>query len=120
MKYENWLFGKDGALFRAAALGNAALLEELIRDGANVNILSRNGFTPIHRAAQNGHTQVVKILLAHGAQTDPRTNDKMKPIDLARQNGGPQVVSRGRQGGATRPRVETRVVNFVDIQVGAV
>jgi len=93
-KYINWLFGTDGALFRAAAIGRLDLTGELIAGGANVNIASRNGYTPLHRAAQNGHEGVVNLLLEHGANPGAMSNDKVSPIDLARNNGHKAIVER--------------------------
>lgn len=92
MKYESWLFGKDGALFQAAATGSAALVDELLADGADANAASRNGYTPLHRAAQNGHLEVVRKLLAHAAARDARTADGNRPADLARRNGHADIV----------------------------
>jgi len=92
MKYINWLFGKDGALFRAAAMGKLDLTGELIASGANVNITSRNGYTPLHRAAQNGHEEIVALLLKHGANLRAVSNDKLLPVDLARDKGHKGIV----------------------------
>ena len=87
MKYENWMFGKDGALFSAAAKGNMDLVRELFQDGANINVVSPNGFTPLHRAAQNGHQDIVAFLLQNGADTTPLTRDGKTALDLAAERG---------------------------------
>ena len=92
MKYVNWLFGKDGALMYASAHGDLELARELVNDGANVNVTSRNGFTPLHRAAQNGHTDVVRWLLQCGADASARSKGKDTPLTLSRQNGHKQIV----------------------------
>lgn len=94
MKYESWLFGKDGALFRAASTGKLALVEELIGDGANVNAASRNGYTPLHRAAQNGHEKVVALLCRHGANPRAASNDQVTPLALAEKNGHGDTMRR--------------------------
>lgn len=43
------------------------LLEHLLEQGANVNIQSDDGTTPLHRAACGGKIDVSRMLLAHGA-----------------------------------------------------
>ena len=93
MKYVNWLFGKNGALFKASANGNLVLLKELVGEGANINIVSQNGYTPLHRAAQNGHTEVVKFLLSKGANAEMESNDGETPLTLAVKNGRNDINS---------------------------
>ncbi len=92
MKLESWLFGSDGALFRAAARGDASLIEELIASGANVNASSLRGFTPLHRAAQHGHANAASILLKRGANVHATTVDGATPLDMARKNGHKAVA----------------------------
>jgi len=87
MKLASWIFGADGALFRAAARGDAALIEELIASGANVNAASRRGYTPLHRAAQNGNTEAVALLLKKGANAEAATIEGLTPLEMARMNG---------------------------------
>ena len=93
MKYKNWIFGKDGALLRAAATGRLDLIEELISEGANLNVVSCNGYTPIHRAAQNGHTAIVEFLLNEGAIADAESSDHQTPQSLAETNGHKDIVT---------------------------
>ena len=87
MKYENWLFGKDGALFRAAAIGDLAIAQDLQAEGADINVRSPNGYTPLHRAAQNGHLDVAEFLLTTGADPLAEANDGSTPLSLARDSG---------------------------------
>lgn len=47
--------------------GQEEVVQILIQNGAQVNIQSQNGFTPLYMSAQENHDQVVKILLANGA-----------------------------------------------------
>ena len=93
MKYENWLFGKDGALFRACSRGKLELAKELVSKGANVNVKSNNGFTSLHRAAQNGHIKLVEFLLGKGVNPSPKAKDNITPLDLAKKNGHSDIYA---------------------------
>lgn len=87
MQYKNWLFGKDGALFRASSQGNLQTVKSLIALGANVNSQSSNGYTPLSRAAQNGHKAVVEFLLANNANPDTKSISDETPLSAAENNG---------------------------------
>jgi len=93
MKYENWLFGKNGALFKASACGNLDILKELLAEGADINIISQNGYTPLHRASQNGHTVIVDFLLSNGANATIESKDGETPLTLAVKNGRNEIVA---------------------------
>lgn len=97
----DWLFGKDGALFRAAALGSLDTASELIRKGANVNATSNRGITPLHRAAQNGHSELVELLLSKGADPAPRSADGQSPASMAAAGGHENIAAmlKARTGG---------------------
>ena len=87
MKYENWLFGKDGALFKASVDGKLELVKELVAEGANIDAASRNGYTPLHRASQSGHKDIVEFLLSKGANSTIESKDNQTALKLAVQNG---------------------------------
>lgn len=83
----NWLFGKDGALFRAAATGELDLARELAEAGANINIRSSSGYTPLHRAAQHGHLEMVEFLLSNNADVAAKTLDDRTAVIMAEEAG---------------------------------
>lgn len=85
-RFHNWLFGRNGALFRAAAMGNVPLARELVAKGADVRVKSNNGFTALHRAAEKGHADMVTFLLKAGADPGACTRENLTPAQLARQN----------------------------------
>ena len=73
-----------GPLHLAAFLGNSALVQLMLTNGASVSAPApSSGYTPLHWAAQEGHAEVVRLLLARGA--DPKTNARTGAwaIDLA-------------------------------------
>ncbi len=83
--------GGDGPLthelFYAAALGNAARVQELIAAGADVNKKNFDHRTPLHVACAEGHTEVAKLLLTRGADPAPRDRWGSTPRDEAVRGG---------------------------------
>lgn len=56
------------AVHEAAAQGRVLQLQQLIRDGAAVNIVAVDSITPLHEACIRGQAQCVRLLLDAGAQ----------------------------------------------------
>lgn len=59
--------------------------EFLILNGANINCIDRNGFTPLHLAIETENTALSYLLLKHKSRYDITTNDGKLPIDYAVQ-----------------------------------
>jgi len=57
-------------LILAAQRGNAAVIEPLVKGGADVNAKTGNGTTPLMFAAQSGSVETVNALLEHGADVN--------------------------------------------------
>lgn len=75
------------AIHAATARRNAAMVEKLLRAGANPNQLQADGFTPLHAAAMHGDAAIVGLLLLFGA--DPRqANAKGEDAIAHARNGG--------------------------------
>lgn len=53
---------------KAASLGQASQLQDLIQSGASVNVVAVDSITPLHEACLRGQTQCVRLLLDAGAQ----------------------------------------------------
>ncbi|XP_077566459.1 ankyrin repeat and SOCS box protein 13-like [Stigmatopora nigra] len=68
------------AVHEAAAQGQAAQLQQLIRDGATINAVAVDSITPLHEACIQGHACCVALLLAAGAQVDARNIDGSTPL----------------------------------------
>ncbi len=59
-------------LFMAATNGNAAVIDALLKAGADANSAKSNGTTVLMIAAAAGNPQAVELLLAHGADVQAK------------------------------------------------
>ena len=60
--------GGATSLHIACREGNFEITKTLIDNGANVNIIDNEGWTPLMRASLNGNAEIVEILLKNGAK----------------------------------------------------
>ena len=65
-------------------------IRHLLKQGANVNIKTKDGFTPLCIAANKGDKEIVKLLLANGA--DVNTKDKYTPLHRSAYKGHKEIV----------------------------
>ncbi len=77
----------DYALQLAAVLGNLAMIDLLLVNGADANARSSEYQTPLMYAAAGGHEQAVKVLMERGAQRLALNNQHRTAADLALANG---------------------------------
>jgi ankyrin repeat protein len=82
------------ALHFASATGQVAVVEFLIRKGANVDLAATNasGVTPLILAAINGHADVVKTLLKSKANPEKGTAEGATPLIFASMKGYVPVI----------------------------
>jgi ankyrin repeat protein len=59
---------------------------------ADVDLIDRNGCTPLHMACQNGSVSIVQLLLSVFARVDITNNDRRIPIDVANFHGNTELV----------------------------
>ncbi|RJP34107.1 MAG: ankyrin repeat domain-containing protein [Phycisphaerales bacterium] len=71
----------------AVAGGSAAIVEMLIRHGADVNARQQEGWTPLQAAAKNGLLEIVDLLLAAGADVGLKAGNGKTAYDLAVESG---------------------------------
>ncbi|HWW94752.1 MAG TPA: ankyrin repeat domain-containing protein [Vicinamibacteria bacterium] len=71
-------------LHAATARQDAAIVEALLKAGADPNRHQEAGITPLHEAAAAGQEAIARLLVAHGAQPDARAEDGRTAADLAR------------------------------------
>ena len=65
----------NAELLQAAAAGNTAKVEQLLKQGADVNANHYRGWTALMHAAAKGHTETVMILIAAGANLNAKYED---------------------------------------------
>jgi ankyrin repeat protein len=96
------------ALIIASTMGNTAIVEALLENGADPNIRDGNTFTALHAAVRDSDYGVdhesrvaavatVKVLLAHGADPNARLNQKKQTVravnELAFQGATPLALA---------------------------
>lgn len=81
---DDWEPGRS-ALMDAAVSGNVAIARELLKSGANPNLLNSKGRTALHSAVISASTDMVNLLLKAGADPNVFGNEaeKMSALDLA-------------------------------------
>jgi hypothetical protein len=92
--------GDREGLTEAAAQGRVEQLKALLRDGADPNAASPNGWTPLMAASETGQGEAAGILLAAGADPDARDRLGRTPLDVAERAGRAEVVGLLRAQGA--------------------
>ena len=82
-KYCAWV-----ALYIASHRGHHLLVATLLNEtGAQINLKSSCGWTPLHAAARTGQWKVLCILLDKGADVRLKDNRTLTAFDLARKHG---------------------------------
>ena len=61
-------------LMDAACLGDLKLLQQLVKEGADVNMQTLDERTPLMGAARRGHLDVVKALIGLGADVNAKSD----------------------------------------------
>jgi uncharacterized protein len=66
-------------IFEAAALGDCSRLSALLeRDSEQINLISADGWTPLHLAAAFGGHEATALLLDRGARVNQRSSNPMQ------------------------------------------
>jgi hypothetical protein len=82
----------DTPLVWASEMGNAVVVEWLLKMGADPNKCEYDGWSALHWAARNGHVDVAKLLLSNGAHIDQQDGTGHVPLDWALDRGHWDVV----------------------------
>ena len=92
-------------LHYAAMLSSAAIVEKLLRRGADMDARDRTGKTPLHYAAERGNAGNVEALILGGAKIHVCNRDGSYPLRAA--------AKRGRYG-VVKALLEYGALGFVD------
>ena len=79
-------------LIDSAAKGRRADVEQLLREGANVNARNRYGMMALHVAARSGFVELVNFLLVCGADVNAKAGDGCSALHWAAAAGRKEVV----------------------------
>ena len=80
------------SLFIASQFGFCTIIDILLKNEANVNILTGDGRTPLMAASKYGHVEAVGMLLSAGASLEILDEDGDTALRYANDNNQPQVV----------------------------
>ena len=83
----------ESPVWAAALLNRTDHLRELLRRGANPNVVAASGNTPLHVQLDRGYRRSAAELLQRGARADVVDARGRTPADWARSNGHPELAS---------------------------
>ncbi len=86
---------------RRADKNNYAAAELFLRGGADVNLATKNGWTPLLIAADKNHYEVAELLVRGGADVNLATKSGWTPLIEAASNNDPTLARLLLQNGAT-------------------
>ena len=72
--------------------GNIKEVYKMIDDGADVNITTNYGVTPLHIASQNSHLEIVRVLIAPGGSVNKANKYVVTPLHVASKEGHLEIV----------------------------
>jgi ankyrin repeat protein len=99
-------------LLMASRNGDAAMIDALLSNGADVKDKTTTGVTPLMFAAESGHVDAVKLLLDKGADVNAKENARGETaLTFAAANGRTDVIRLLTARGAN-VKVTTKVVDL--------
>ena len=104
---------KDMKLLIAAQNGDTEVVEEMLKNKANINMVDSSGNTPLHLAAGNGREGVVDLLLKHKANIKAGNNFEETPLHYATREGHEGVVKMLLDKEAQSPKEGEAMINKI-------
>ncbi|WP_264686539.1 ankyrin repeat domain-containing protein [Wolbachia endosymbiont (group B) of Rhopobota naevana] len=84
---DNWAL-----LHYAVHYGNLDMVSFLVDKGANVEIRSKEGKTPLYLAVEEAKQNIINLLLDRGADIEAKNNDGKTPLYLAAYNNDSDII----------------------------
>jgi tetratricopeptide (TPR) repeat protein len=106
--------GPDAELFEAIEQGSTNRIEQLLREGADVNARSPDGWTPLLEAAR-GDIAVVELLLLHRADPNLASLHGYTPLMRAAGHGCEAIVEELLAAGASLDATDHRGQSALDM-----
>eukprot|EP01048_Picozoa_sp_COSAG05_P024122 COSAG05_NODE_5529_length_1150_cov_3.374881_1_plen_303_part_00 len=97
---------RNAALKEASKIGDVGQIQALLADGAPVNAVDGQGYTPLYCATMYGQEQAVAALLAAGAEVDRENNNGVSPLMAAARDGVTAIVGALLAAGADVSQVD--------------
>lgn len=88
------------ALFNAILKGRIAAVENLIKQGVNVNCKTVSGKTPLMAAAYKGYSDIVQLLLDHGSDVRLKDSRGDTALKMATRGGFTRIADQLKRAGA--------------------
>nr|XP_060630453.1 2-5A-dependent ribonuclease [Anolis sagrei ordinatus] len=79
-------------LNNAVRYGSIETVQQLLKDGRDINSKVKGGWTPLHSAVQRNKEDIVYLLLREGADPQPRKDNGATPFILAGINGNVNLL----------------------------
>jgi uncharacterized protein len=89
----------SNALIIATIYGYTEIIKILLANGADVNLMSVDGQTPLMWAARNGKIETAKLLIANGADVNKQSG-AYNALEVAVVNGNKEIANLLKQVGA--------------------
>lgn len=68
------------------------IIELFLEKGADANLSTKNGTTPLMQAAYKGNVELVKLFLAYGADATLKDKTGKTALDMAKQKGHQETI----------------------------
>ena len=75
--------GMTALHWAAASEEGSELVEELVKSGADIEVKTPKGYTPLHLHCVKGRYYAVCCLLHYGAKVNARTDSTLTPLHIA-------------------------------------
>ena len=69
------------------AIGHIEIIRLLLQNGAEVNVKSNDGYTPLHYAAIRGHVEILHLLVENGADIEAQDSIGWRALHYAANYG---------------------------------